>query len=203
MILVHAAYKFCPRCKLCLPRTRTFFYFNNDKVSWCRSCKREGAREYRQTMNAAQRARMREGSRRSRNKVRHENPQREHDWQAANWRRVKADPKRWVTCRQDRRIDYYLRVGHGCEAPHSGAVGAYRKTLGEGERLNPEPFRTWLTETFPGVDAVQLAYALRMDLKTLRNILEGVYATVSLPVVDGVVTRLGRPDLLNDLYPLT
>lgn len=203
MIIVNEAYKFCPRCRRCLPRTHRNFYFNGEKVSWCRRCKRQGSAEYRRQMTPEQRQRLREQSRVSRAKNRRLQPEREQAWQAANWRRVKADAERYVRWRQDRRIDYYLRTGgEATISGRGGAVGAYRQRLIESERLDPEPFRAWLTQTYGDLTPLAMTRRLAIDVRTLTNILDGAYSTVSLLVVDRVLTRLGRPDLLNDLYPI-
>lgn len=79
------------------------------------------------------------------------------------------------------------------------AIGGYEPGLHEW--VDPEPFLDFLRDTFGAVDPRDLEPILKIDAHRLNHLRE--QRRVSLSVVDFVLTAgLGRPDLLNALYPM-
>lgn len=70
-------------------------------------------------------------------------------------------------------------------------------------RVPSEPFRALLAEMFPHADALEVAALLGWDSAHARRVIAGEYDRICLHVVDRLLTEgLGRPDLLDVLYPL-
>jgi hypothetical protein len=113
---------------------------------------------------------------------------------------VQADPDRRARHNAVQRINYRLRAGRPVRP--GAADEPYRQAPTRSEWLDPRPFLDWLAATFPDAYQPDLARKLRLDLKTLTNVLERRHAHVCLSVVDRALTAVGRPDLLNDLYPM-
>jgi hypothetical protein len=69
--------------------------------------------------------------------------------------------------------------------------------------VNAGPLAAYLRMTFPHLPASEIALALTVPERRLRPIMAGTDDRVTLAWVDKAVTRgLGRPDLLNQLYPV-
>jgi hypothetical protein len=77
----------------------------------------------------------------------------------------------------------------------------WARALTAAERLPSQPLRDWITETFPYYkSSEEVAVAVRVSAHTIRNIYDEDVVTVT--VADAIFTHLGRPDLLEQLYPL-
>lgn len=118
-------------------------------------------------------------------------------------RKARADPIEHERIKERARMGYRDRVGGERKLPPAARFRHYRTTLTPEERLDPAPLAAWLRETFPNIPVPTLADILHTPERDLRSWLE-VHdrETVALPVVDRLFVSIGRPDLLNALYPL-
>jgi hypothetical protein len=72
-----------------------------------------------------------------------------------------------------------------------------------GEETVPiEPFQQWLKATYPTYNANEISRELDVCDRTIRAVLQRERKSVTLTFVDKAFTRLGSPELLNELYPL-
>jgi phage FluMu protein Com len=89
------------------------------------------------------------------------------------------------------------RTVAGHEIAHS-----YRPPSGRYDGVDAGPFVAWLTYTFAGWEPFEIAHVLGIPDRRIRELFSGA-PRVTLDLVDRALTQgLGRPDLLNDLYPV-
>jgi hypothetical protein len=123
------------------------------------------------------------------------------------WReRLKADPDRHQLLLAKRRIGHRIKREReaGTLELRRGHRGSedYETPTHVSDLVDAGPLREFVREAFPGVGTVQLAAILLMDCTNAQRIFEGGQQHVTLFVVDRALTHgLGRPDLLNVLYP--
>lgn len=114
---------------------------------------------------------------------------------------------------QDARIRAVLHNGGALDKDRSVAASRWDKVTAEHKPINGQPtedeavdpavFVEWCKRTFPGMGLTTLAALLNVHERRLRSYFDGDVKRVSLGWIDVAVTRgLGRPDLLQDLYPM-
>ncbi len=64
------------------------------------------------------------------------------------------------------------------------------------------PLREWLLETYPTLSVLELSREIGLHERTTRAIVFAERPTVNITLVDQVFTNLGRPYLLDELYPM-
>jgi hypothetical protein len=208
VIVIHSDHRRCSRCR-CFKERGCFHAKARNRdgsirqwQSHCKDCQRESSRmnggitRRGRPYGPRRRARTPEQQRRARRRQRRIKQRRETAEQRTT-RLVLA------------RIDARLRRGATLQyAPRRewrdgvGVVEPYRPTLAPSEWLDPTPFVDWIEEFYAGARPERIARALGVTPCTVRALLGGDQHGVSLKLVDRVVTGLGRPDLLNSLYPL-
>lgn len=77
-----------------------------------------------------------------------------------------------------------------------------RPTAGLGPKLPLDPIAKFVQERINKTGRTQFLLESQMDERRIRDILEGAYGSVSLKVVDRILTNLQCTELLSDLYPL-
>jgi hypothetical protein len=167
------------RCSRCLT-PKPLDHFPRDsrtadqRHSWCRPCMNDYRREWL-ARNPHQQQRRRDGARRRYHAHRED---------------------RVIAARINRRDKKPTRL----QTKHT--VEPYRPPSCV-EVVDAEPFRDFLAVMYPGMNAGEIAtlIAFAVSDRRLREIFRGA-ATVELDTVDRFFTRgLGRPDLLNAVYP--
>src|ERR1044072_3494996 len=65
------------------------------------------------------------------------------------------------------------------------------------------PLLEFMRKAFPGATHTELAQLLKLDSSNARRIFDGTHQRVSVVIIDRALTSgLGRPDLLDVLYPM-
>jgi hypothetical protein len=95
-----------------------------------------------------------------------------------------------------------MRDDHPAMRANRRSRGHWVKHLSPEEYVDPAPFLQWLNETYPDKTIMELVAMLPIDERRLRFLVGGAFETVAITTIDRVLTGLGRPDLLNMLYPL-
>lgn len=200
--------KTCPKCGASLQlRKENFVRVRHPKKPgrwlWkhCRKCERQRQAEIRARILADPElcARARAATREKNRRQRAANPERFRRYQREYRARLKADPERWVevVLMGKRFAREHARVGRG--------VDAYRPPANRQEGLvGVGPLREFVRVTFPGWTPEEVAAATRHAVSTrrLRALLNDETTLVRLTTADRLLTAgLGRPDLLNTLYP--
>lgn len=212
--VIDLRYRVCPRCEK-EKAFREFHAKTRDEdgsvrtvQTFCKTCQSDRARERdgRQPRKPA----MSERRRRYLRKVRYR----------ARMRRIFSDPTLIADYRIEQRMKAKMARQANGATPYSprkvqrgGAaltregtpiVGAYRGKAEADEIVDAGPFVEWFTREFPRTSVRELSYALKVPERHLQALKAGEGATVSLDFVDRAVTLgLGRPDILNALYPPT
>ena len=205
--------KVCPRCGVEKTLAKATFVYATSKVSgvrlWkhCRLCDRKMQREARARVAAnpylaeRRRRKRREYQRADRAKNPDKYRTREREWRhrlkAAHpelWAEVYVMPKR------------FLREGRSLSrSAHVTKYDAYEDPRWWEVGVDAEPLVTYLRDTFPGWsawDIYQQTHHAVSD-RLLRALLDGDRPRLALDSVDRFLTiGLGRPDLLNALYPM-
>jgi hypothetical protein len=129
---------------------------------------------------------------------------------AKNMAVVRADPEQLAAYREAARVKEKLRrerKGSKTYPPRRKQNGkpimrAYEPVSAKGA-LDAEPFVRWLRDEFPHTPIPEVARALAAPERHLRDLYGGITNHVTLDFVDRAVTRgLGRPDVLNTIYPM-
>lgn len=69
--------------------------------------------------------------------------------------------------------------------------------------VDARPLAAFMRDAYPGADYVTLAHLLKLDANVARRVFEGESGRIALAIVDrALTTGLGRPDLVNVLYPV-
>lgn len=69
--------------------------------------------------------------------------------------------------------------------------------------VDARPLAAFMRDAYPGADYVTLAHLLKLDANVARRVFEGESGRIALDIVDrALTTGLGRPDLVNVLYPV-
>lgn len=116
------------------------------------------------------------------------------EWERRRYARLRNDPE-WMGMRRDINRESQRRRFNRTPRPSVQPVRA----VGE---LDPVPFAAWLREASKRYDGgvSELALLADVNVRTLRAVLYGERARVSLDVVDRVLIADGSITL-NDLYP--
>jgi hypothetical protein len=146
------------------------------KHSYCRSCMNAYRREWERNRNPEQRARRRANARRQ--------------YAARRTERVIASRMRH-------------RASSGAvKRNRKGTVEPYEPVSAK-DAIPAAPFATWIVEMFPGWTLGEVAGLLAVPERRLREVVEYGTERITLDLVDRALTiGLGRPDLLNTLYPV-
>ncbi len=200
MIVVHARYACCTRCREFKPRT-AFYRLRTRPDSWCKTCRcrAQAERVARAKADPESMAKLRAQRAATARKWRAKHPERERAARRAYEQRRSADPQRMAARAEAARMNYRIRVGG--EVRRSPRRH-YRAPSNHDERMDAAPLVAWLARTFPGWSALDVAIACRANEKRLRELLRGERDWVTLYVADAILTGYGRPDLLNVLYPV-
>jgi hypothetical protein len=192
--------KTCRDCKRDLPRTRRFFYTTGTHAdgsarwdSYCRRCRRARTRRSWQARRStpegleAMRAYYRENKR----TYRALHPEAEKEARKRRWARIVADPKRHRQVNRNRRR-YVAKLRAPYRPPHKNEV------------VPAAPLRTFLVQRFPGWESFEIAAVAHhaVSPRLLYRVFHQQAQVLELDAVDRLLTAgLGRPDLLNTLYP--
>lgn len=68
-------------------------------------------------------------------------------------------------------------------------------------RVDTEPIRSWLLNRF-GEDVAKISQHAEFEERTVRAIIKHERATIRIDSVDRLLTNLGEPHVLEELYPL-
>ena len=221
----------CPRCERTLPAEQFHAKVKNEdgsvriRQTLCKECSRERQRELRghkpkskQSKNlralrrrgrylrdardpdklAKRREAKREQARRRRERAKTDAETAERMRAASERYRQKymSDPEAHALRLIDQRIRY--REKHPTKQVQTTAFEAFD---GAHDWVDSEPFLSYLKETFGAVETRDLEGYLKIDSSRFDRLME--QKRISLSVVDYVLTKgLGRPDLLNALYPM-
>lgn len=130
-------------------------------------------------------------------------------------RRMRKDPQRLAAWREQVRLKEKLRrerAGAKQYPPRRRQNGrrvanpwvpASAKRLDGVDLVNAAPFAAFIHREFPGTTCLDIAEAMGTTDRSIRRLLSGVEPHVTLAWVDRCLTLgMGRPDLLNTIYPL-
>jgi hypothetical protein len=193
--------KWCPRCQQWLSMDAFAIYSSGRVATACRPCRRTYVAEYR-----------------ARPEVRARNlamARKRHNERMANdpeYRAAKRKASAKGSARRDReerneaaRFYYWKNAG---DRPRAKAMFPSRQHYRRPTRVEvvaPEPLLEFLSARFDGWQSFEIA-ALAGEAVSERWLSRLMYerpAVVELDAVDRFLTHgLGRPDLLNDLYPI-
>lgn len=70
-----------------------------------------------------------------------------------------------------------------------------------GPLLSSAPFASWLSRTVKGMTEFEIAQFLGMTTRNLRRLRSGSQKLIRRGTVERALTRWGRPDLFESLYP--
>jgi hypothetical protein len=216
--------KLCSHCHRELPQTRKYFGHKRDGwESWCRVCKRDAERDARTAMRAADDKRRaglpltahderllkrldnNRASNRRYQERRRQDPvlkDADRDRNRVHMAARRADPVLGQVMREAARFRFRDSQGGDRTFAPSRGNRHYRTTLTEDEHFDPEPFRMWLEETFAGWSDKDVGIYLGISDRSIHGVRLGEYAQVTLTVVDRAFAAVGRPDLLEQMYPL-
>jgi hypothetical protein len=130
--------------------------------------------------------------------------------------RIRSDPVSLADWRAKRRMDAKLARDRRRGGPPTRTYPLRRKLAGttvpdnytapsKVETVPAEPLRVYLEKRFPNYDASAMLLAVRgaVSDKGLRRLFNDRVPTIELDFADRLLTLgLGRPDLLNALYPV-
>lgn len=203
------------RCSRCYFRKPTVYFHPRERrpdgtvrtyQSRCKACAREFARE----TNARQRNRDRPYDGRKPSMTREQALARRREQYAARMARIAADPEKLAEWRESVRLKEKLRrERHGAKSyPPRRKWRDGRKVAGSWcppsalETVDPAPFIAYLDRAFVGWTREELARVIGVPSRRLRDWGDqGMRA--ELDAIDRALTKgLGRPDLLNALYPV-
>lgn len=204
--------KRCPACGVVYDLRARYFTYATDpetgKRLWksCRRCdrKRQAAMRARAKADPERAARRREQHREWQRAARVRDPQKSRE-AVRRWRaRLKEeDPDRYVELLI---IPRRFRAGENRNLSRATRTkyDRYRKPS-HVEAVPPEPLVAWICARFDGWQSHEIA-AIAGDAVSERwlfKLLHGNPASLELDAVDRFLTLgFGRPDLLNDLYPI-
>jgi hypothetical protein len=119
----------------------------------------------------------------------------------ARWREKEyADPERLERRKTMNRASYARRKGFGrswWDEPDYVPL-----VLGNSGLLPIGPFIAFIHDAYPAADVPELARLLKLDGSSARRIFKGQHKFLATHVIDrALTTGLGRPDLLDLLYP--
>jgi|SRR3954462_14028192 hypothetical protein len=210
-------FKRCPACQEDLPRDEHHFSPHRRKTGvitydLCRPCAAERSRaRYRRNMEdpylaEAERRQRRQWEARNPRKVK-EAKRRRRQTRREKYKNDTASPEMRDAILDRQRINYALRAQRDNRAVRTmpkrkGSRTLYTKSLRQSEHFDPEPFREWVRANYPETPYVDLAKVLGVNERTLTAVMVGPMLTVSVRFVDRAFVTIGRPDLLNLLYPL-
>ena len=211
----------CPECGETKEATTANWYQRRTRTGWEKTCKecrnkqkrareqaiseaeykfRAGLRVTAHDMKLVELAERRRASRRKyQQRVQREDPERYQQWHK-NYRERNQE-----VFRERSRMNHWLRLGEPerQKAP-AKRDGFYREGLNFAEEaFPPEPFAEWIERTF-GSRANAITEAptyLGMNERTVRKVLDRD-GMVTIRTVDRAFVAFGRPDLLNELYPI-
>jgi hypothetical protein len=192
--------------------------------TYCRKCKirRNRERAQRRKKDPELLAEDRSYYRAKRKEYRDRNPEKDHEYNVRRWQRIQSDPQAYEDYILNRRA-YRLGLkefdpnayviacqdarmtpeGERSAKKQRTAVGAYRPT---GQKLNAAPFRKWVAEQFPDESIGQLAWRFQYSDAILRRLLDPKHPDygdkIDIRTVDRILVNIGRPDVLNELYPV-
>lgn len=222
--------KTCPKCGVTKPESEFYARKRPNGTlrygGYCKVCKRDiqrvwarlpenrakaaarkRARYQRENQDPEAVARRRKRDREAKRRWRAANPGRA----AANTRRwrdgLQSDPERYATHLSQRRIDKRIRAERVTGKIEGGwieadAMDAHRPPSLK-DAIPAEPFVAWIRDEFHGAEPSTIAIALHIPDRRVRALLNGELDRVTLDFVDRAFTRgLGRPDLLNMVYPI-
>ena len=203
--------KRCPKCGETKPRTRRYFVVVKHRgrgrkllYKHCRVCDRERQRRVRDEIKA-------DPVRRARYAAKHREAQRAR--YAKDPERRREEQRRWRARLMEDNPEHYVeivliprRFRREGRTYFEQGMETYRAPS-KMETLPVGPLRDFILSQFPGWEAHEVAqatgYVLNPD--TLRRLLGdklGNGEVVALDLADRLLTKgLGRPDLLNALYP--
>lgn len=116
-------------------------------------------------------------------------------------RAIYANPERRATERVYARMVRRMRMGSVIS--QASAFEAWEPAGSKTDLVDAAPFVAFVKGAFPGIDAARMAKVLALDFTQVKRIVFDGQPHVTLHVVDHAVTKgLGRPDLLNVLYPV-
>jgi hypothetical protein len=193
--------KWCPRCQQWLAMDAFAVYASGRVATACRPCRRVYVAEYR----ARPEVRARNlAAARERHRVRMATD--------ANYRAKKRRAGAEASRRRDpeerneaARFQYWKNVG---ERPRAKAMFPSRQHYRRPTRVEvvtPEPLLDFIGARFDGWESYEIAAVAgeAVSERWLSRLLRERPAVVELDAVDRFLTLgLGRPDLLNDLYPI-
>lgn len=212
--------KCCRHCDTTKPLVHGFFYQRSDGTwdSWCCDCKREYNRQERTRRKEAE-YKLRAGLRLTaqdenaikalENQRRAQRRYQKRRWQNPEYRRASVERRREYdernreTKRENARMYYREHEAGGSRtAKPTKERKYYIENLSPTEMLGVETFAHWIETTFPGIPKYDLSWRLGMSIREVEHILDRVPTAVRLTTVDRAFCRIGRPDLLESLYPL-
>lgn len=207
----HHRKKQCPSCGRVLTLdARTFVYATHPgtgKRLWkaCRQCDRKRQAKIRAAVMA--------------DPVRADYRRKQHrDWQrvarAKNPERAREVGRRWRARLKETNPEHYVEIlvipgrfrkeGRSLARAHRTKFDAYRKPT-RVEVVAPEPLLEFIGARFDGWESYEIAAMTGQAVseRWLSRLIRERPAVVELDAVDRFLTLgLGRPDLLNDLYPI-
>jgi hypothetical protein len=170
--------------------------------NYCRKCKSRRASKKVRSLDPSQREAYLTARRATVLRYERANPgairARKQKWAAQN----RHDPK-WRERRNAiARASYWRRKEFGRtwwdEPDYEPLTGTKASGL-----VDAGPFLAFARDVYPNADAQELARLFHIDGSGARRMFTGEHQRVSLAVVDrALTTGLGRPDLLETLYPL-
>ena len=210
----------CRHCGRDLPLTEKHFYRRKDRSwdSWCKPCKREYNRQERERRREAD-FKARSGQRLTKQEQNYlEALEKQRQAQRDYMNRKRTDPDYIADHRERRRkwdeehreekrelarMYYREHYAGGVRiAKPTKARRHYQEALTPSEWLSVEIFAQWIEATFPGVAKVDIAWTLGISVREVEHVLERIPQRVRITTVDRAFCRIGRPDLLNTLFPL-
>jgi hypothetical protein len=211
-------FKQCRTCKGLLPDDRDHYSQHRHRDgrivtdTECRPCSAARSRErYHRNMEdpylrKLEQAARREWNRRNPRKVK-AMAERKRTTRAEHYAKRTATPEQREAILDAQRIAYALRKEREGRTTRplpsrKGSTGLYSRSLRVAEHFDPEPFRRWVTRTYPDTPLPDLAKVLGVNDRTLTAVMTGEMLTVSVRFVDRAFVSIGRPDLLNTMYPL-
>jgi hypothetical protein len=219
MTLADVQTKKCGACGKWKPADAEHFYAKGGPGKWdtyCRPCRR--ARTKKRAKDPAYRESRTAATMRWRAK----HPETVREANVRRWERIKADDERhaavlaarrdWEAERredpvlgtilaQDARMAKLIRENRPSTRRNRRSRGHWTKNLSPEEYVDPIPFLKWLDSTWPDKTVMEIVALLPISERKLRFLIEG-QDHVAITTIDRVLTGIGRPDLLNLLYPL-
>ena len=208
MIVVSRHYRRCTHCGEFKPLHPKHFERRKSGrwCSWCRACRVADARAryHRNRQDPEYVERYRAQSNAARRRRRQLNPEVERARTRREYAQQMTRPGVRERSAARHRRNYHIRQGHHSLLARMEFAGEppWEPVKPGSQLVDAGPISVWMRVAFHGWAAKEIGRWLGEDETAIARLLCGERKRLSLHIADRMLTRAGRPDLLNAFYPV-